>query len=105
MTEHCASLIRGLLQHNIEQRLGCGQRAMLDLLEHAWFTEINFWSLYRQHYLAPFLPVRKHFLQVKTSDEVHLKFSAKNQYENELMTFDIMWEIMGGQMFVRVVLR
>ncbi|CAF1121060.1 unnamed protein product [Adineta ricciae] len=70
MTEHCASLIRGLLQHNIEQRLGCGQRAMLDLLEHPWLTEINFWSLYRQKYIAPFLPARKHFLQVKDSDEM-----------------------------------
>ncbi|UJR21956.1 hypothetical protein I4U23_025024 [Adineta vaga] len=87
VTQHCALLIRSLLEHNVQQRLGCGQRGILDLLEHPWFDQINFWTLYQQNYLAPYLPVRKSFLHETYSDETILKFSAKNQYEKEFSEF------------------
>ncbi len=87
MTKNCALLIRDLLQYNVEQRLGCGIRGALDIIEHPWFDQINFWSLYQQKYLAPFLPIRKYIIPNEDQTEPLLKFTAKNQYENEFLGF------------------
>ncbi len=87
MTKNCALLIRDLLQYNVEQRLGCGIRGALDIIEHPWFDQINFWSLYQQKYLAPFLPIRKYIIPNEDQTEPLLKFTAKTQYENEFLGF------------------
>jgi len=87
VTKNCALLIRDLLQYNVEQRLGCGIRGALDIIEHPWFDQINFWSLYQQKYLAPFLPIRKCIINDEDQNETILKFTAKNQYENEFYGF------------------
>lgn len=89
VSRNCAVLIRDLLQYNVEQRLGCGVRGALDIIEHSWFDQMNFWSLYQQRYLAPFLPIRQSFF---LPDEEHLnetilKFTANNQYEKEYHAF------------------
>jgi hypothetical protein len=87
MTVNCALLIRHLLQYNIQQRLGCGIRGALDIIEHPWFDHIDFWSLYQQKYIAPFLPIRQSILTDKYQNETILKFTAKNPYENEFIEF------------------
>ncbi len=87
VTKNCALLIRDLLQYNVEQRLGCGIRGALDIIEHPWFDQINFWSLYQQKYIAPFLPIHKCIINDEDQNETILKFTAKNQYENEFYGF------------------
>jgi hypothetical protein len=87
VTNNCSLLIHGLLQYNVEQRLGCSNRGALDVIEHPWFDQINFWSLYQQKYIAPFIPIRKFFLTDKYRNETILKFTAKNQYENDFSEF------------------
>ncbi|CAF2701050.1 unnamed protein product [Rotaria sp. Silwood2] len=87
VTRNCASIIHGLLQYNIEQRLGCGVRGALDIIEHSWFDQINFWTLYQQKYIAPFIPIRKYIITDQHQNETILKFTAKNQYENEFNEF------------------
>jgi hypothetical protein len=87
VTRNCASLIRSLLQYNVEQRLGCGKRGALDLIEHPWFDQINFWTLYQQKYIAPFVPIRKSIINDEYQNGTILKFTAKNQYTNEFIEF------------------
>jgi hypothetical protein len=87
VSRNCALLIHDLLQYNIEQRLGCGNRGALDLIEHPWFDQINFWNLYQQIYLAPFIPIRKNFLPGKYFTEPIFKFTASNQYEHKFDDF------------------
>lgn len=87
VTKNCALLIRNLLEHNIEQRLGCGIRGALDLIEHPWFNQINFWNLYQQKYLAPFLPIRKYLIKDNNYQKNILQFTAKNLYENKFIDF------------------
>jgi hypothetical protein len=87
VSKNCALLISDLLQYNIEQRLGCGNRGALDLIEHPWFDQMNFWNLYQQTYLAPFIPIRKYFLPDKYFNEPILKFTATNQYEYDFNEF------------------
>ncbi|CAF4561167.1 unnamed protein product [Rotaria sp. Silwood1] len=87
VTKNCALIIRGLLQYNIEQRLGCGIRGALDIIEHAWFDQINFWTLYQQKYIAPFIPIRKYIITDQYENETILRYTAKNQYENEFNEF------------------
>ncbi|CAF1303143.1 unnamed protein product [Rotaria magnacalcarata] len=84
---NCLSIIRGLLQYNVERRLGCGQRGTLDIIEHVWFDEINFWTLYQQKYIAPFIPIRKYIITDRYEDETILRFTAKNLHENEFKEF------------------
>ncbi|CAF3748898.1 unnamed protein product [Rotaria sordida] len=87
VTRNCVSIIRNLLQYNIEKRLGCGIRGTLDIIEHPWFNQINFWILYQQKYIAPFIPIRKYIIKDQYENETILKFTAKNQYENEFNEF------------------
>ncbi|CAM2711558.1 unnamed protein product [Rotaria socialis] len=84
---NCLSIIRGLLQYNVEQRLGCGKRGTLDIIEHAWFDEVNFWTLYQQKYIAPFIPIRKYIFTDRYEDDTILRFTAKNLYESEFKEF------------------
>ena len=89
VTKNCALLIQNLLQINIEQRLGCGHRGFYDIFEHPWFDQINFWNLYEQKYLAPFIPIRKYLIKGDDDEsKTILKFTAaKNQYEKEFIGF------------------
>ena len=87
VTRNCALLIHDLLQHNVEQRLGCGTRGALDIIEHPWFDQINFWTLYQQKYIAPFLPIRQCIMTDSYQKETILQFTAKNLYENEFNEF------------------
>lgn len=75
-----------MLQENVEQRLGCGQRGILDIFEHPWFEQIDFWKLYQQTYVAPFLPIRKSLFATEDQQTI-LKLTARNQYEREFMDF------------------
>lgn len=83
VSQHCALLIRDLLRYNIDERLGCGIRGALDLLEHPWFNQIHFSQLYQQIYHAPYLPIRQSF----HVDETRLTFTASKQYEREFHDF------------------
>jgi len=67
--------------------LGCGIRGALDIIEHPWFNKINFWMLYQQKYIAPFIPIRKYIIDNEYQNKTILKFTAKNQYENEFIGF------------------
>ena len=87
VSKHCASLIRHLLEYNIEKRLGCGIRGTLDIIEHSWFDSINFWTLYQQKYIAPFLPIRPCIIMDENQNETVLHYSAKYQYEDEFNEF------------------
>ena len=87
LSKNCAILINDLLQHNVEQRLGCSTRGALDLFEHPWFAQMNFWSLYQQKYLAPFIPIRKSILSNQHRNDTILTFTANNQYENDFIDF------------------
>lgn len=90
LSENCTRLIRDLLRLNTEQRLGCGPRAALDVLEHPWFASMNFWHLYRQNYIAPYLPTRKSLLAAPEATDAVLRFTAKNPYEEKFHDF---WEL------------
>jgi hypothetical protein len=74
-----------ILYHN--RYLGCGKRGALDLIEHPWFDQINFWTLYQQKYIAPFVPIRKSIINDEYQNGTILKFTAKNQYTNEFIEF------------------
>ncbi|CAF1309759.1 unnamed protein product [Adineta steineri] len=87
ITHNCSVLIHDLLQHNINQRLGCRQRGILDIFEHPWFNQINFWNLYQQKYLPPFIPLCKYFPTNKYQSETILKFTANKQYEYDFIEF------------------
>lgn len=87
LSKNCVSIIRDLLQYNVEQRLGCGIRGALDVIEHSWFDQINFWSLYQQKYIAPFIPIRKYMIEDHNEHSAVLKFSAKNKHEDEFKEF------------------
>lgn len=81
-------LIRDLLRFNIEERLGCGVRGALDLLEHRWFHSLNFLMLYQQKYAAPFLPIGECFLaNEEHANETLLKFTASKQHDREFDDF------------------
>ena len=87
LTENCARLIRDLLRLNVEQRLGCGRRGALDVLEHPWFATMDFWRLYQQEYIAPYLPIRRSLLSVPEVTDALLRFTAKNHFEEEFRDF------------------
>jgi hypothetical protein len=87
LSENCVRLIRDLIRLNTEQRLGCGYRGAQDLLEHPWFASMNFWRLYQQNYIAPYLPTRKSLLAVPEATDNVLRFTAKNRYEQEFRDF------------------
>ena len=87
LSDTCSQLIRQLLQPNVEQRLGCGLRAALDVLEHRWFSSLDFLRLYQQTYLAPYLPIRDTLISSDDADEHRLKIRGKNLYEKEFLHF------------------
>jgi len=43
--------------------------------------------LYQQKYIAPFLPIHKYIIEDEYQNQTILKFTAKNQYENEFIGF------------------
>ena len=83
VSRDCALLIRDLLQYNIDERLGCGVRGALDLLEHSWFNQLNFWKLYQQIYHAPYLPICQSFV----INETLLTFTASKGDGREFHEF------------------
>ena len=87
LSDDCSLLIRQLLQPNVEQRLGCGSRAALDVIEHRWFSSIDFLRLYEQNYLAPYLPIRDTLISFDGANEHRLKIRGKNLYEKEFLHF------------------
>ncbi|CAF0739937.1 unnamed protein product [Didymodactylos carnosus] len=48
VSNNCADLIKNLLKFNVNQRLGCGEKGALDVMEHVWFEHLDFWKLYNQ---------------------------------------------------------
>lgn len=88
VSANCAILIRDLLRYNVEERLGCGIRGALDILEHPWFNSLNFLMLYQQKYAAPFLPIGATFLvNEEHPNETLLKFTASKQHDREFQNF------------------
>lgn len=41
----CIGLIVGLLEPNIKERLGCGEKNLIRLKKHPWFRNIDFEQL------------------------------------------------------------
>lgn len=87
LSDECSHLIRHLLESNVEKRLGCGSRAALDVIEHRWFSSIDFLDLYQQNYLAPYLPIRDTLISSNNDDEHRLKIKGENLYEKEFVDF------------------
>jgi hypothetical protein len=87
LSHSCAGLIRHLLQLDVERRLGCGPAGTRELLVHPWFVSMDFDRLYRQDYVAPFIPI-----PISVNDASHrstsfLRFYGHECFEKEFADF------------------
>ncbi|XP_060679002.1 beta-adrenergic receptor kinase 1-like, partial [Hemiscyllium ocellatum] len=53
------SLLKGLLQPVVDQRLGCTNQGALELKSHPFFTNVNWHMVYVQEYPPPLIPPRE----------------------------------------------
>lgn len=62
MTRECQNLLKGLLNRNVEQRLGCGSSTMFAIRgiqaikQHPFFRKIDWNKLYRKQLDPPIKP-------------------------------------------------
>lgn len=55
MQESSVSAVQGFLQRDPEKRLGCGETGQRDIMNHAFFAEVDWTALSNQQIPSPFL--------------------------------------------------
>lgn len=87
LSDDCRRLIKGLLETDPNKRLGSGIRQIDDLVEHRWFSSIDFDRLYEQNYCAPFIPRRKSIVEKRANSFTSLRLTASVHYHKEFEMF------------------
>ncbi|XP_061162225.1 beta-adrenergic receptor kinase 2-like isoform X2 [Saccostrea echinata] len=102
MTQEMKSLLEGLLQRNVEDRLGCKGRGANEVKEHAFFRGIDWTQVFLQKYTPPLIPPRGEVnaadaFDIGSFDEEDtkgIKLAEQDQdlYRNFTMTISERWQ-------------
>lgn len=102
MSQEMKSLLEGLLQRNVEDRLGCKGRGANEVKEHAFFRGIDWTQVFLQKYTPPLIPPRGEVnaadaFDIGSFDEEDtkgIKLAEQDQdlYQNFTMTISERWQ-------------
>ncbi|XP_022338831.1 G protein-coupled receptor kinase 3-like isoform X1 [Crassostrea virginica] len=102
MSQEMKSLLEGLLQRNVEDRLGCKGRGANEVKEHAFFRGIDWTQVFLQKYTPPLIPPRGEVnaadaFDIGSFDEEDtkgIKLAEQDQdlYRNFTMTISERWQ-------------
>jgi serine/threonine protein kinase len=56
LSESCVDLLQGLLTKDPAQRLGCRENGADDIINHPWFSIVDWDALYERKIVPPFKP-------------------------------------------------
>lgn len=86
-----ADLCKNLLKVEVTERLGCLKRGTYDVIEHGWFRNCRWSSIYEQKLKAPFIPQVKSqlmwALEKPRKPEKPIYLSAYDDYRKEFENF------------------
>ncbi|XP_059498754.1 beta-adrenergic receptor kinase 1-like [Stegostoma tigrinum] len=96
-TPELVSLLNGLLDRVVNQRLGCSSKGALEVKSHQFFRKVIWHSLYMQEYVPPQIPVREKLADSSLPTEdmesrrVSLVRSDEELYWNFAVTMPERW--------------
>ncbi|XP_072423610.1 beta-adrenergic receptor kinase 1-like, partial [Chiloscyllium punctatum] len=68
-TPEMESLLKGLLEPVVDQRLGCSDQGALELKSHPFFTHVIWHRVFVQEYTPPLIPPRESVLDTSLHSE------------------------------------
>ncbi|KAF0552764.1 kinase-like protein [Gigaspora margarita] len=71
------SLLRGLLQRDPSQRLGCGPTGSLEIKSHPYFDYVDWDDVLNKRICAPYIPTIEHEMDLRNFDDVFVTMSPK----------------------------
>lgn len=83
-------LLQKIFQVDVELRIGCGTQGVVELKNHAWFSEINWWALFEKKVKPYFIPTcsdQKEDANFSTYDEEPIEESEEEQYQELFSDF------------------
>lgn len=85
-----SDLLKRIFQADVESRIGCGKNGVLELKQHSWFSEINWWALFNKQVKPYFIPTcsdQKEDANFPTYDEEPIEESEEEQYQELFSDF------------------
>ncbi|CAI2163432.1 3495_t:CDS:2 [Funneliformis geosporum] len=99
MTFESIDILRGLLQRNPMNRLGCGPVGSMEIKTHSYFNFVNWDDVYHKRIRAPYIPTIEHETDLQNFDDTFVSMSPKLSIPNQDTMDDSLQQCFAGYSF------
>ncbi|CAG8473268.1 5101_t:CDS:2 [Funneliformis mosseae] len=92
-------VLRGLLQRNPMNRLGCGPAGSMEIKAHAYFSYVNWDNVYHKRIRAPYIPTIEHETDLQNFDDTFVSMSPKLSIHKQETMDDSLQQCFAGYSF------
>lgn len=92
LSENCIDLIKGLLRKDVGDRLGSGEGDAEEIMNHPWYSIVDWDALYDKKVQPPFIPKLSSEIDTKYIDKEFTEMEAGETPDESFMDKDEKWD-------------